>query len=52
MIETLGVVRDAPSEDIERAFQRMRLYFDPIKSNDPMHKIFFDDITLYECNDI
>ena len=45
-IETLGVNRDATNEDIERAYQRLKMYFDPEKNNDPNIKIFFDDLTL------
>lgn len=51
LYETLGVTYDASEEEIKNAYTRLSKFFDPKEGDpnakdDPVMKIYFDDITL------
>lgn len=51
LYETLGVTYDADLAEIENAYKRLSKFFDPKEGDsatkdDPVMKIYFDDITL------
>jgi len=47
MSETLGVTKNAKKEEIEKAYNKLKEFFDPSNNSDPNLRIFFDDLTLY-----
>ena len=44
VLETLGVPDDAKDEEIQEAYDRLKVYY--AQSTDPNMKIYFDDLTL------
>ncbi len=43
--ETLGVGKDASVHDIEEAYLKLKMYFDPSVSSDPDARYYFNELT-------
>ena len=46
LIETLGVTNAATEEEIQAAYNKLKDYFHPSKTSDPVLGIYFNDMTL------